>query len=265
MLGGGVIGDLAGFVAATYMRGVVFVQVPTTLLAQVDSSVGGKVAVNHPLGKNIIGCFYQPRLVFTDVSTLKTLPARELRSGIAEVIKYGVIWDEGFFSFLEKNLEKIYGFDQDVLVETVKRSCEIKVKIVECDETEQGIRAILNFGHTVGHALETLTGYKFYRHGEAVAAGIMVAATIAAQRGIFPEASRERLFSLLRRAGLTVPVSCDPEQIFVAVARDKKVVNGCPRFVLPAEIGRVEIFSDVERDEFRLAFEKCFAKGSGSM
>jgi 3-dehydroquinate synthase len=186
-LGGGVVGDLAGFVASTYMRGISLIQVPTTLLAQVDSSVGGKVAVNHPLGKNMIGAFYQPQLVFIDVHVLETLAPREVRAGLAEVIKYGVIQDGDFFSYLEGHLQQILALDEGVLSYVIKKSCAIKARVVEEDEREDGVRAFLNFGHTIGHALEALTFYRNYRHGEAVAAGMVAAAEIAVERGLLEE------------------------------------------------------------------------------
>ncbi len=259
-LGGGVIGDLAGFVAATYMRGIPFVQVPTTLLAQVDSSVGGKVAVNHPLGKNMIGCFYQPRLVFADVATLETLPLRELRAGLAEVIKYGVIQDEDFFEFLEENLERILGLDQDVLIEVVRRSCAIKAGIVEKDETERGLRAILNFGHTIGHALEVLTKYQVYRHGEAVAAGMVVAAAIAEEKGLCGQDLTMRLAGILEHARLPIRIPFKAEEIIEVLPRDKKAQGGRPRFVLPVALGQVVIDADVGREVIRSALERCQAK-----
>ncbi len=256
-LGGGVIGDLAGFVAATYMRGVSYIQVPTTLLAQVDSSVGGKVAVNHPLGKNTIGCFYQPRLTFTDVQVLRTLEPREVRSGLAEVIKYGVIRDAAFFRYLEENLEEVMALQEEALIRVVKRSCAIKAEIVQMDEREKGPRAILNFGHTVGHALEALTGYRVYRHGEAIAVGMAVASAIAAARGLLKEAERERLVCLLRRAGLPVSSPFKAEDVVRILPRDKKAHRGRPRFVLPLTLGRVEVFDDVSDDEVVAALEEC--------
>lgn len=256
-VGGGVIGDLAGFVAATYMRGVPFVQVPTTLLAQVDSSVGGKVAVNHPLGKNMIGCFYQPRLVFADVSTLKTLPLREVRAGLAEVIKYGIIRDKNFFEFLEENLEKTLALDQETLIQVVRRSCAIKAEIVEKDETEQGLRAILNFGHTIGHALEVLTEYRVYKHGEAVAAGMVAATFIAEEKGLCSPDISERLIGLLERAGLSCRIPFRAEEIMAVLPRDKKVRMGKLRFVLPVAIGEVIIESDVSEEIIWSAIERC--------
>ncbi|MGD0622659.1 MAG: 3-dehydroquinate synthase [Thermacetogeniaceae bacterium] len=256
-LGGGVAGDLAGFVAATYMRGVTLIQVPTTLLAQVDSSVGGKVAVNHPRGKNLIGCFYQPRLVFADLQTLRTLPEREIKAGMAEVIKYGVIWDAKFFAFLEQHLERLLGLAPEVLMEAVRRSCAIKAEIVSRDEYEQGLRGILNFGHTIGHALESLTGYKVYRHGEAVAAGMVAAATVAAHRGMLEAADRERLVSLLRRTGLPVSIPYPDRDILELLPHDKKVRLGKPRFVLPLQIGKVEICDGIENGEILSALAAC--------
>ncbi len=256
-LGGGVVGDLVGFAAATYMRGIPLIQVPTTLLAQVDSSVGGKVAVNHPRGKNLIGCFYQPRLVFADLQTLRTLPEREIIAGMAEVIKYGVIWDSTFFAFLEQHLGRILNLEPDALMETVKRSCAIKAEIVSRDEREDGLRAILNFGHTIGHALESLTNYQVYRHGEAIAAGMAAAATLAAGRGMQEAADRERLVALLRRTGLPVSFPYPARDLMGLLSHDKKVFEGRPRFVLPLKIGEVEICSNLEDEEILAALSEC--------
>lgn len=249
-LGGGVVGDLAGFVAATYLRGVPFIQIPTTLLAQVDSSVGGKVAVNHPRGKNIIGAFYQPRVVLADLSTLKTLDAREIRAGMAEVIKYGVIADRKFFGWLEDNMERALALDPEVLEEIVSVSCRIKAEVVQEDETEQGRRAVLNFGHTVGHAVESLTGYNVYRHGEAVSIGMAAAARMAEKMGLIGRPERERLVSLLVRAGLpvTVPDYLGREELAGSMRRDKKVISSRLTFVLPTAIGKVDIFRDIDED-----------------
>lgn len=262
-LGGGVVGDLTGFIAATYMRGVPFIQVPTTLLAQVDSSVGGKVAINHPQGKNIIGAFYQPKFVLADINVLSTLDRRELKAGLAEVIKYGVLADAVFFAWLEDHLEKILVLEREELARAVATSCRIKAQIVEEDETEQGRRAILNFGHTVGHAIEALTGYKVYRHGEAVAIGMMAEARLANLIGIFTKAEVTRLELLLKRAGL--PVELPPD--FVAelktrraseflnlLQRDKKVLAGRYTFALPVCIGQVKVFPDVPEDLIRRTF-----------
>jgi 3-dehydroquinate synthase len=258
-LGGGVVGDLAGFAAATYMRGIHLVQAPTTLLAQVDSSVGGKVAVNHPRGKNLIGCFYQPRLVYADLKTLVTLPGRELRAGLAEVIKYGVIWDAALFEFLERRLEEVLGLEPEAVGEVVRRSCAIKAEIVAQDERELGLRAILNFGHTVGHALEALTDYRVYRHGEAVAIGMAAAAALAAKRGCLQAGDRDRLLSLLSRAGLPVSFPYSGAQVQELLPRDKKVYRGKLRFVLPVAIGRVKICSDLEDEEIGAALSECSA------
>ncbi|MDI6709706.1 MAG: 3-dehydroquinate synthase [Thermoanaerobacterales bacterium] len=246
-LGGGVVGDVAGFAAATYMRGVAFAQVPTTLLAQVDSSVGGKVGVNHPKGKNIIGAFYQPRFVLADVRTLCTLPAREIRAGLAEVIKYGVIRDAAFFAWLEENLDRLLGLREDALAEAVYHSCRIKAEVVAADETEQGLREVLNFGHTVGHALESLTSYRAYRHGEAVAAGMVAEARLAMAEGMLSEADYRRLCALVARAGLPVelPDRWGPEEWLEHFTRDKKTRDGRVAFVLPTAIGRVVVRQDL--------------------
>lgn len=241
-LGGGAVGDLAGFVAATLLRGVPFVQLPTTLLAQVDSSVGGKVAVNHPRGKNLIGAFYQPCLVVVDLSTLRSLPSRELSSGLAEVIKYGMIYDALFFAYLEKHVEKALEGEEKVLEKIVLRSCEIKAQIVAQDERERDLRAILNFGHTVGHALEAVTKFQIYRHGEAVAIGMMVATRIALRRGLISPEILERLEKLLRRTFLPVEMpEVDIESFLKALIRDKKVQDGKVRMVLPVGLGQVQI------------------------
>jgi len=244
-LGGGVIGDLTGFAAACYMRGVPFVQVPTTLLAMVDSSVGGKTGVNHSLGKNMIGAFYQPRLVLMDLDALKTLPKEELLSGMAEVIKYGVIWDRELFDFLEKNREKILNLEEGPLGHIIRRSCEIKADVVSKDEREGGLRAILNFGHTVGHAVETLSDY-MSRHGEAVAIGMVYAAKLAHRTGLCDARVPERIEKLINAYGL--PTSLSAMKPRPAVTRfmdmiqvDKKAEAGKVRFVLPKKIGEVVI------------------------
>ncbi|MBO8128744.1 MAG: 3-dehydroquinate synthase [Peptococcaceae bacterium] len=252
-LGGGVVGDVAGFVAATYMRGVPFIQVPTTLLAQVDSSVGGKVAVNHPKGKNIIGAFYQPRLVIADTGTLKSLPPRELKAGMAEVIKYGVIKDAAFFSWLEKNLDRVLALDNAALQQVVEVSCRIKAEVVEADETEQGMRQILNFGHTVGHALESLTNYEVYRHGEAVAIGMVAAARIAVAMGLLPAEEFERLRNLVVRCGLpeAVPDGIDPKLLWTYLHCDKKARGRKVVFVLPRAIGQVIVCDNVVPEVFK--------------
>lgn len=257
-LGGGVTGDTAGFVAATYLRGVPFIQVPTTLLAQVDSSVGGKVAVNHPRGKNIIGAFYQPDLVLADTDTLATLPVREIRSGLAEVIKHGVIADYQFFEWLEENIEQLQNFDPEALAHAVAVSCRIKARVVEKDETEHGLRAILNFGHTVGHAVEALTGYLAFNHGEAVAIGMAVAARLSVNMGILPEKESTRIINLIRKAGLPVdlPEGLLPEGLLGCFQRDKKVSGGRLTFVLPERIGRVSVVRGIDKSKYVEFFNK---------
>jgi len=242
-LGGGVIGDITGFVASTYMRGISLVQVPTTLLAQVDSSVGGKTGVNHPEGKNMIGTFHQPRLVWADVETLKTLPRREFLAGIAEVIKYGVIWDKAFFEFLEKNREKILGLDSGAIQFIIRRSCEIKAEVVPRDEREGGLRAILNYGHTIGHALETATGYTAHLHGEAVSIGMYCEALLSSLLGLMERKEAERVGSLINAYGLRskmVP-GVDEQRMISSMQLDKKAVAGELKFVLPEKIGSVVV------------------------
>ncbi len=247
-LGGGVVGDIAGFVASTFMRGIPFVQVPTTLLAQVDSSIGGKVAVNHPKGKNMIGCFYQPRAVFIDTDTLTTLPAVELVAGLVEVIKYGVIRDAALFEFIENSLYDILQLNPHALLKIIATSCQIKANVVEEDEKEMHLRAILNYGHTIGHAIETLTGYKKYRHGEAVAIGMLYAAKIAMEMKLTGDTVLERQLSLIRRLGLPLQTGLKPGDIVKTLYTDKKVVSGKLRFILPLKIGEV-IISDQVTEE----------------
>ncbi|MDI6783574.1 MAG: 3-dehydroquinate synthase [bacterium] len=245
-LGGGVIGDLTGFVAATYLRGIPFIQIPTTLLAQVDSSIGGKVGVNLPEGKNLVGSFYQPNLVIIDPTVLQTLPDRELHAGLAEVIKYGVIYDSSFFNWLEKNMAEILQGQLSLVTKIIARSCEIKAEVVSKDETEQGLRAILNFGHTVGHAIETLTGYATYSHGEAVAIGMVAAGKLALGLSLFKEKELNRLISLIQNAGLpTVIPNLAISQILDTIERDKKVRDRKLRFVLPTELGKVKLVDDI--------------------
>ena len=237
-LGGGVVGDITGFAAATYLRGIPFVQVPTTLLAQVDSSVGGKTAVNHALGKNLIGAFYQPSLVQVDVRTLQSLPEREYSSGLAEVIKYGIIRDDQFFTWIEDNQSEIRRKDPSVLMQMVKISCQIKADVVEIDERESGLRAILNFGHTYGHAVETLSGYGIVRHGEAVSQGMLVAAAIAREMDLCTIDEIRRIRHLLRSFNLPTRIPEFPiPAILEVMARDKKVKNGVLRLVLNKRIG----------------------------
>jgi 3-dehydroquinate synthase len=242
-LGGGVVGDLAGFVAATYLRGVAFVQVPTTLLAQVDSSVGGKVGINLKAGKNLVGAFYQPRLVLCDLDTLATLPAREFRAGLAEVIKYGIIYDRALFQRLERDLSKLLKRDPATLTAVIARCCEIKAEVVGQDETESGLRAILNFGHTIGHALEATSGYGRYLHGEAIAIGQVAAAHLSARLLDLPASEVGRIHELFRRASLPTKLelsSSERAKLLSAITLDKKVSNGEVRFVLAKKIGQVE-------------------------
>ncbi len=245
-LGGGVIGDLTGFAAATYLRGVPFVQVPTTLLAQVDSSVGGKTGINHPLGKNMIGAFYQPRLVLADTDTLNTLPDRELAAGLAEVIKYGLIRDAEFFAWLEAHMEDLIRRDPDALTFAILRSCRNKAEVVAADEREGGIRAILNLGHTFGHAIEAGLGYGVWLHGEAVAAGMVLAADLSRRLGWLTAEDVERVRSLLRRARLpdTAP-DLGVERYRALMGLDKKVEGGRVRFVLLRRVGEAVVTADV--------------------
>ena len=258
-LGGGVIGDLTGFAAASYQRGVRFIQVPTTLLSQVDSSVGGKTAVNHPLGKNMIGAFYQPASVVIDLNCLQTLPARELASGLAEVIKYGIILDGEFFCWLEENLDALLALDSEAMAYCIRRCCEIKADVVAADEREQGQRALLNLGHTYGHAIEAHMGYGNWLHGEAVAAGMVMAARTAERLGQFSPADTDRIIALLKRAGLPVngPASMVPADYLPHMMRDKKVLAGELRLVLPLAIGKSEVRSKVAHDCVLAAIQDC--------
>jgi 3-dehydroquinate synthase len=245
--GGGVIGDLAGFVAATYMRGIAYAQVPTTLLAQVDSSVGGKVAVDHPRAKNLIGAFYQPRVVIADPQTLKTLPARDYRGGLAEAVKHAVIADAELFAWMEQNVRPLRRRAPEAISRVVRRSCEIKADVVSRDERESGLRAILNLGHTVGHALETLSGYRSLRHGEAVAVGMIAACRISERVGGLPAAQADRVERLLAALGLPTRTQGQPAgAILSALTADKKAVGGRPRFVLPRALGAVEAGCEVD-------------------
>ena len=245
-LGGGVIGDLGGFAAACYQRGIGYVQVPTSLLAQVDSSVGGKTAVNHALGKNMIGAFHQPKAVIADTETLGTLPDRELRAGIAEIVKYGLIRDFPFFEWLEANIDGLLQRSPDTLGHAIQRSCENKAEIVTADEREAGIRATLNLGHTFGHAIETALGYGVWLHGEAVAAGICIAARLSVSTGLLSREDAVRVESLLRKAGLPVaPPPAIPAEALLDVMRgDKKNVGGRIRLVLLEALGRAQITVD---------------------
>jgi 3-dehydroquinate synthase len=242
-LGGGVVGDLAGFVAAAYLRGLALVQAPTTLLAQVDSSVGGKVGVNLAAGKNLVGAFHQPRFVLCDLAALRTLPPREFRAGLAEVIKYGIIYDEPLFARLERDLPKLLRRDAEMLAEVVARCCEIKADVVRQDETETGVRAILNFGHTIGHAIEAISGYGKFLHGEAISIGQVAAAKLSVRAAALPAEEAERIEKLFVRAGLPVALKLPARRqaaLIEAMRLDKKVNDGQIRFVLARRIGQVE-------------------------
>lgn len=248
-LGGGVIGDMTGFAAATWLRGIHFVQVPTSLLAMVDAAIGGKTGVNHPLGKNLIGAFYQPRLVLIDPDTLQTLPGREFRAGMAEVIKYGVIWDQTLFQHLEAcdRLDQLRYLPPTLLHQILSRSCQTKVDVVTQDEKEAGLRAILNYGHTIGHAIESLTHYRQFNHGEAVALGMIAAGQIALELQLWPAAEFKRQLGLIQKAGL--PTQLPPDLDLAAIANllqtDKKVKAGRVRFILPTQIGAVTLTDQV--------------------
>ena len=252
-LGGGVIGDMVGFAAACYQRGIAFIQMPTTLLSQVDSSVGGKTAVNHPLGKNMIGAFYQPNAVFIDTGCLSSLPRRELAAGMAEVIKYGIIYDADFFAWLETNMTALMALDSQTLNYAIYRCCQIKAEIVAIDETELGLRALLNLGHTYGHAIEAEMGYGVWLHGEAVSTGIVMAAQTAAIMGLLSASQVARIAALLAAAEL--PLLAPKEMNFDAfmqhMKRDKKVLNGQLRFILPTAIGSAEVLATVTENTLR--------------
>jgi len=256
-LGGGVIGDMAGFAAACYQRGVPFIQVPTTVLSQVDSSVGGKTAVNHPLGKNMIGAFYQPQAVIIDINCLKTLPAREFAAGMAEVIKYGIIYDSAFFAWLEDNVANIKALQADAIIYMIKRCCEIKAEVVSLDEKENGIRALLNLGHTFGHAIEAEQGYGNWLHGEAVAAGMILAAQTALIIGLIDSVQVARIISLIKQFDLplSAPENMQYEQYAEHMLLDKKVLNGKLRLVLPTAIGSSELFDNVSEAVLRRVTE----------
>lgn len=258
-LGGGVIGDMAGFAAACYQRGVDFIQIPTTLLSQVDSSVGGKTAVNHPLGKNMIGAFYQPQAVYIDIDCLKTLPSRELAAGMAEVIKYGIIWDEALFARLEQDCQALLALDETALAQVIRRCCEIKAEVVAEDETEKGVRALLNLGHTFGHAIEAEQGYGNWLHGEAVAAGMVMAASTSVLRGLITPEAKQRIEQLISAFDLPTqkPAEMGYDAFIEHMALDKKVLAGKLRFVLPTAIGQAALFSDVEEQQLRQIVESA--------
>src|SRR5512147_1202872 len=254
-LGGGVIGDLTGFAAATFMRGVPFIQTPTTLLAMVDSSVGGKTGVNHAMGKNMIGAFYQPKKVLMDLDVLRSLPQEEFLAGMAEVIKYGVIWDASFFEYLDRKREKILALNPDVLSQIIQRSCEIKAEVVSKDEREGGLRAILNFGHTVGHAIETAENYTM-RHGEAVAIGMVYASKLAHTTGLCNASVPERVEKLIKSYGLPTSLSAlsrkpSVTELMDTMRIDKKAEGGKVRFVLPKKIGEVVVTGGWEEQQLQ--------------
>jgi len=256
-LGGGVIGDITGFAASTYMRGISCIQVPTTLLAQVDSSVGGKTGVNHKLGKNMIGTFWQPRLVWIDIATLKTLLRKELLAGLAEVIKYGIIYDEKLFEFLEFNRKKILNLDSNALTFIIKRSCEIKANVVSKDERESGLRSILNYGHTIGHAIETVTGYTRFLHGEAVAIGMCLEARLSRMLNLIDKGQVSKIKAVVDSYGLPseMPADIDMNSILSSMQLDKKAVAGKLKFILPEKIGRVKIQKGITERSLRELFE----------
>lgn len=254
-LGGGVIGDITGFAAATYLRGISFVQVPTSLLAQVDSSVGGKTGINHEKGKNLIGAFHQPRIVLIDANTLDTLPDREFISGLAEIVKYGIVYDKNFFDFISGNAGKLLERDKDCLMSVVRRSCEIKASVVTKDERECGVRATLNFGHTIGHAVESLTEYKTYLHGEAISIGMVQAARISEKMGYSDNADTEQIVSLLEKLRLPVDLPPFSASSYVdAILHDKKVKDGIITFVLNNGIGA---YSLVKISDLALIMKTC--------
>ncbi len=254
-LGGGVVGDLTGFVAAAYLRGVPFIQIPTTLLSQVDSSVGGKTAVNHKLGKNLIGAFYQPKAVFIDLDMLKTLPAREIKSGLGEIVKYGIIRDSKFFDYVENNAEKILRLENEVMENIIARSCEIKADVVSKDEKESGLRRILNFGHTMAHAIEEATNYSKYAHGEAVAIGMIGAAHISKNLNMIDEEIFKRIQILIDKLGMVSRAEdCNVDEMFKAIFRDKKTINGKINWVLMNSIGEVSIVGNVSDEIVKSAF-----------
>jgi 3-dehydroquinate synthase len=261
-VGGGVIGDTAGFAAASFLRGITLAHVPTTLLAQVDSSIGGKVGVNHALGKNLIGAFHQPAVVVIDPQFLKTLPRREFRSGLYEVIKYGMIASRDLFDRIARDIKAVFAHDPAVLVPAIEESCRIKADVVSKDERESGLRRILNYGHTVGHALEAVTKYRRFRHGEAIGLGMLAAADLAVARGALAERERQALAQLIAALG-PLPSLADIRipQVIEAIRRDKKVLNGRLHFVIAIEIGATITIDDVTEDELRAVLVRLGLKG----
>ena len=257
-LGGGVVGDMAGFAAACYQRGVPFIQIPTTLLSQVDSSVGGKTGINHPLGKNMIGAFHQPQAVLIDTASLQTLPAREVSAGLAEVIKYGLIRDQGFLGWLEEHMDALVSLDPEALAEAIFRSCACKAEIVALDEREGGLRAILNLGHTFGHAIETYAGYGNWLHGEAVGTGMLMAAELSALEGMISRDDCDRINRLILRAGLPdkPPVAMTADDFMGLMAVDKKNVDGLLRLVLLRSVGDAVVTSEASPENLALTFAR---------
>jgi 3-dehydroquinate synthase len=259
-LGGGVVGDIAGFAAACYQRGVRYVQIPTTVLAQVDSSVGGKTGVNHNGGKNLIGAFHQPVAVITDTDTLNTLADREISAGIAEVIKYGCIWDLELLGWLDSNMAKLRAREPDALTHTIYKSCSIKAAVVAQDEREEGLRAILNFGHTFGHAIEAATGYEVYLHGEAVGFGMLMAADLSCRLGMIDTPARNLIYALVRRAGLPTEVPrIGASRALELMKMDKKVQKGAIRLVLLERLGNATVVSKYEKSAFEATMKEHFA------
>jgi 3-dehydroquinate synthase len=262
-LGGGVVGDLAGFVAATFLRGVNYIQIPTTLLAQIDSSVGGKTAVNHSLGKNLIGAFHQPRTVVIDPEVLGTLPPRELRAGLYEAVKYGIIRDRSLADFINRNLGKLLALDGEAMSRVIARCCEIKAEVVNADERESGLRRILNFGHTVGHALEAVTAYRRLKHGEAVGYGMKCASAIAEKAGIIRPAEAEDINLSIDALGLMPRIDdLKTDDVIAAMAHDKKVAQGKLPLILPTTIGSVIVRDDIAPDLIRSAVRELLAHRS---
>ena len=257
-LGGGVVGDMAGFAAACYQRGVPFIQIPTTLLSQVDSSVGGKTGINHPLGKNMIGAFHQPQAVLIDTASIQTLPAREVSAGLAEVIKYGLIRDQGFLGWLEEHMDALVSLDPEALAEAIFRSCACKAEIVALDEREGGLRAILNLGHTFGHAIETYAGYGNWLHGEAVGTGMLMAAELSALEGMISRDDCDRINRLILRAGLPdkPPVAMTADDFMGLMAVDKKNVDGLLRLVLLRSVGDAVVTSEASPENLALTFAR---------
>ena len=257
-LGGGVVGDMAGFAAACYQRGVPFIQIPTTLLSQVDSSVGGKTGINHPLGKNMVGAFHQPQAVLIDTASLQTLPAREVSAGLAEVIKYGLIRDQGFLGWLEERMDALVSLDPEALAEAIFRSCACKAEIVALDEREGGLRAILNLGHTFGHAIETYAGYGNWLHGEAVGTGMLMAAELSALEGMISRDDCDRINRLILRAGLPdkPPVAMTADDFMGLMAVDKKNVDGLLRLVLLRSVGDAVVTAEASPENLALTFAR---------